>query len=175
MRSLFSRLLANAAGVVLGGVLLITGLALAAPLPLPGSGTGAGLGDPVSNIYTIIQAYTMGRGYQVSSSLSVSQSSGQSNCTQLSQVPAYALVTVGTSSGTGYICLPTAESGRFQVIFNATGSTIDIYSSAVSYTPGTTDNINTVAGTGAYTGLTTHKVAICYAPSNGNWACGSVS
>ena len=79
------------------------------------------------------------------------------------------------SSGTGYICLPTAYSGHWQIIANATGQTIDIYSSAASYVAGTADTINTSAGTSAYTGLTTHKTAICFAYANGAWACGSIS
>lgn len=166
---------ASLAGTLFGGVLLVAGLALGAALPLPGGGSGPQLGDPVTNLFTLTQAYTMGRGLASSSSLSVSQTATQAACTQLSQAPAFALVTVGTSAATGSVCLPTANSGNWVVIFNATGQTIDLFTSVTSFTPGTADNINTVAGSSAYTGLTTHKTAICYAPSNGNWACGSIS
>ena len=164
----------SALGTLFGGLLLLAGLALAGPLPQP-SINGPSLGDPVSNLYSVITSYTMGRGLQVSPALSVDQSSGQSNCTQLSQTAAYAVANIGTSSGTGYVCLPTAYSGHWQIIANATGQTIDIYSSAASYVAGTADTINTSAGTSAYTGLTTHKTAICFAYANGAWACGSIS
>ncbi len=161
-------------GTLLGGLLLAAGLALSAALPLPGV-TGPTLGDPVSNLYTLAKAYTQGSGLASSSALSVSQSSGQANCTQLAQGPGFALTNIGTSAGTGYVCLPTAYSGAWQVIYNSTGSTVDIYSSAVSFTPGTADTIDGTAGSTAYTGLTTKKVAICYAVANGSWACGSIS
>ena len=161
-------------GTLLGGLLLLAGLALGGPLPQPGV-NGPSLGDPTSNLYSIITSYTMGRGLQVSPALSVSQSSGQANCTQLSQTPAYAIANVGTSAGTGYVCLPTALSGHWQVIANPTGQTIDLYSSATSYLPGTADTINTTAGGTAYAGLTTHKVTICFAYANGAWACGSIT
>lgn len=149
--------------------------AFAGQIPLPGSGNGPGLGDPLANIYTIIEGYTMGRGVAVSSSLSVSQSSGQSNCTQLSQQPSYLVAYVGTSSSTGYVCLPTAFSGRVQVIWMNLAQTLDIYSSAVSFTPGTTDTINTTAGSTPYTANTGKKMTICYAVQNGAWACGTIS
>lgn len=173
--SFFRNFLASACGVVIGGMLLIGALAFGAALPLPGGGSGPQLGDPVTNLYTLTQAYTMGRGLANLGTLSASQTNSQTGCTQLSQAPQYSLVNVSTSSSTGALCLPTAYSGSWVVIANSTSQTINLYSSLVSFTPGTTDNINTSAGSSAYAGLTTHKVAICYAVANGSWFCGSVS
>ena len=159
----------------LGPVLAILALgasyALAAQLPLPAV-NGPYLGDEQNNLWQLTTAYETSSGLQSTSGLSVSQTSAQANCTQLGSA---ALQEIKTSASTGYVCLPTAFSGRVIRIGNATGSTIDIYSSATSFTSGTTDTINTVAGTTAYTGLTTHISTTCFAPTNGAWYCASSS
>ena len=155
---------------VLGAVFTL-GIVWAAQQPLPGV-NGPTLGDPLSNLYSLTQAYVNLAGLGNHTGLSVSQTSAQANCTQLDN---NALQNVSTSSSTGYVCLPTAYSGKVVMILNSTSSTIDIYSSAISFTPGTADTINTTAGTSAYTGLTTHKITICAAVANGAWGCGSIS
>lgn len=149
------------------GAFLTGTIALAAQFPLPGV-NGPTLGDSLSNLYSLSVAYTNDHGKATHAGLSVSQTSGQTNCTQLDNS---AFQEVHTSSSTGYVCLPTAYSGRRQTIFNATSQTIDIYASNTPFTPGTADTINTTAGGTAYTGLTTHKTTICSATANGSWGC----
>ena len=145
----------------------------AASLPLPAV-NGPYLGDALINLYTIAKAHLSGSGYGSGASVTViSQTSGQSNCTQTGLTNM--MHNLGTSASTGYICLPTAQSGRLVMYLNATGQTIDIYSSATSYVSGTADTINGTAGTTAYTGLTTGKNLICFSPLNGAWACGAIS
>lgn len=140
-----------------------------ATIPLPGT-NGPSLGDATANIYSLVNAVTLNNQMGFSPGLSVSQTSGQANCTQLSGNP---LQEVKTSAATGYICLPTAVAGREMMIANPTNQTIDIYSSATSFTAGTADTINGSAGTSAYTGLTTGLNAYCFVPANGAWYCAS--
>lgn len=147
------------------------------PTPGPGvtNGTtpgtnGAWLGDSTFNIYTLWLAIHRGQGAGYSPALSVSQTSGQANCTQLSTDW---FQEVKTSASTGYVCLPTAVAGKQVVIGNASGQTIDIYSSAVSFTSGTADTINGTAGTTPYTNLTSGKTSECFAANNGAWYCTS--
>lgn len=150
--------------------LLATGLvAYGAVLPYPAV-NGPYLGDQLNNLYTITQALITMSGFQSSPGLSVSQTVGQANCTQLN---ASAMQEVKTSASTGYICLPPAFSGKEVNIGNATTQTIDIYSSANGAVSGTADTINGTAGSTPYTGLTSGKNASCFAPANGAWYCGS--
>jgi hypothetical protein len=129
---------------------------------------GPWLGDPNINVGQLWTAYTTSQGLSYHAGLSVSQTSAQANCTQLDNS---ALQEVKTSASTGYICLPVAYAGRDVLIANPTTQTIDIYSSAVSFTPGTTDTINGTAGTTPYTSLTTGKNTECFSPANGAWYC----
>jgi cellobiose-specific phosphotransferase system component IIC len=141
--------------------------AVAAELPLPAV-NGPYLGDMANNLYQITNAYHRLSGISTSAGLSVSQTVGQANCTQLGL---NGMQEITTSAAAGYVCLPTAYSGKMIVIANATGQTINIYGSNTFFTPGTQDNINTVVGSTAYANLTTHKTAICSSASNGNWYC----
>lgn len=144
--------------------------ALAAPTSLPyPSINGPSIGDPLSNLYTMVDAYGHGTGLFSKNGISVSQSSGQSNCTQLGSDE---LQQLATSASTGYVCLPTAAAGKLVMISNATGQSIDIYSSATSAVAGTADKINGTAGTSAYTGLTSSEaMTVCQAPKAGLWYC----
>lgn len=145
----------------------------AAPLQPPAF-NGPWLGDQINNLATIINAHILGSGYGTGAAITtISQTSGQANCTQtgLKNMMHY----LQTSASTGYICLPTAISGRLVMYLNATGQTIDVYSSATSFTPGTADKINGTAGTSAYTSMTSGINLICFSPANGLWACGAVS
>jgi hypothetical protein len=152
------------------GLVLLGALAHAA-LVLPGV-QGPYLGDFQTNLYTIVQAIQLDNGRNSHVGLSVSQTSAQANCTQLDLS---GLQEVKTSAGTGYVCLPTAVAGKVVRIGNASGQTIDLYSSAQSFVAGTADTINGTAGTTAYTGLTSGKTALCAAIANGAWYCGSIS
>lgn len=138
-----------------------------AVLPTP-QVQGPFLGDQFTNIYSLQQAINFNNQQAFTATLSVSQTSGQANCTQLSNNP---VVNVSTSASTGYICLPFASGGRVVYIGNAAGQTINIYSSATSFVSGTADTINGTAGTTAYAGLTSGKNAICFTPANGTWNC----
>ena len=145
----------------------------AAPLQPPAV-NGPWLGDQVNNIATLVNAHILGSGYGTGAAITtIDQTSGQANCTQtgLKNMLHY----LQTSASTGYICLPTAVSGRLVMYLNATGQTIDVYGSAASFTSGTQDKINGTAGDSAYTGLTSGKNLICFSPANGLWACGAVS
>lgn len=169
--------LLSLAGTLTAFALAFAGVsALATPtsLPLP-SINGPSIGDPLSNLYVFTSAYLAGNGYGASDLGSVSQTSGQSNCTSIASQNASMLHQVTTSAATGYVCLPTAYPGKVVTIYNATGQTIDIYSNAVSFVSGTTDKINETAGSTAYTGLTTHKTLVCTAAVGGHWGCGSIS
>lgn len=164
--------LARAMGASFALVLLGFFLAHAASLP-PAAVNGPWLGDNVTNLYELVNAHILGSGYGTGEALSVSQTSGQSNCTQTGNTNM--MHNLATSASTGYICLPTARSGRLVLYYNATGQTIDIYSDATSFTPGTADTINGTAGTTPYTGMTSGKNVICFVPANGAWACGAIS
>ena len=134
----------------------------------PGS-TGAWLGDSNFKIYTLWRANNQNAGHAYTSGISASQTSAQANCTQLSSD---ALQQVSTSASTGYVCLPTAVSGKIIMIAMVPAQTLDIYSSATSYVSGTADTINGTAGSTAYTANTgTNKQTICFAPNNGAWSC----
>jgi hypothetical protein len=133
----------------------------------PGT-TGPWLGDSTFNISSLYVAHARLAGIGYNPNLSVSQTSAQANCTQLNND---GLQQVKTSAATGYVCLPTAVSGKIVMISNPSASTIDIYSSAQSYVSGTADTINGTAGTTAYTSLTTGLNTICFAPNNGAWNC----
>lgn len=151
--------------------LVLLGVVAHATIPLP-SVNGPSLGDASANIYSIVNAITQNSQMGFSSGLSVSQTSGQANCTQLGS---NALQEIKTSAAAGYVCLPTAVAGKEVLIANATGQTINVYSSAASFASGTADTINGTAGTTAYTGLTTGKNADCFVPANGAWYCASAN
>lgn len=131
---------------------------------------GPWLGDTIFNIGSLFTTgiqQDAGRGFKPG--ISVSQSSGQANCTQLNSD---AFQQLSTSASTGYVCLPTAVAGKRITIANATGQSIDIYSSATSFVAGTADDINGSAGTSAYTGLSSsNAIALCVAANNGFWYC----
>jgi hypothetical protein len=169
--------LVGALGGLVAFVLLAASLAVGSPttLPLPGV-NGPSLGDPTTNLYSLTFAYGTQTGLFSSDVTTIDQTSGQANCTQIgNSAITSSLHRLKTSAGTGYICLPTAIAGRVIYFGNATGQTIDIYSSAASYTSGTADTINGTAGSTAYTGLTTGKNAVCFTPVNGVWYCSSIS
>lgn len=167
---------ARAFGASFALVLLGWLAALATPttLPLPNI-AGPYLGDFGNNLYTLTQAYQAGRGLGAIDLGSISQTSGQANCTTITSVNLSTLHRATTSASTGYVCLPTAYAGGVVYIANATGQTVDLYSNATSYTSGTADKINGTAGTTPYTGLTSGKLTICMSPVNGTWYCGSIS
>jgi len=173
----FSNFLSGLTGAVLGSLLLASAAVWAVPttLPLPAI-PGPYLGDFGNNLYTLTQNYLAGSGHGAVNLGSVSQTSGQANCTQIgvSGQNDSTLFQVTTSASTGYVCLPTAIAGRVVYISNATTQTINLYSNPVSYTSGTADKINNVAGNTAYlNGIATLHTTICVAPTNGNWFCGS--
>lgn len=149
--------------------LVLVGVVAHATIPLPTS-NGPSLGDLNANIYSIVQAITQNSQGGATSGLSVSQTLTQAGCTQLDS---NAMQQVKTSASTGSICLPTAVAGKNVLIGNASGQTINIYSSANSFVSGTQDTINGTAGTTAYTGLTSGKNSDCFAPANGAWYCTS--
>lgn len=135
----------------------------------PPSVNGPWLGDQVVNLYTVWRAITWDGGVSVTPAISVSQTSGQANCTQLSN-DGFQQIT--TSASTGYACLPTAQAGKRTTIVMTPAQTLDIYSSAVSFVSGTADTINGTAGTTPYTTNTgSNKTTICIAPANGAWNC----
>jgi hypothetical protein len=131
--------------------------------------TGPWLGDNAININTLWQAASQQIGVTYWPGLSVSQTTTQAGCTQLNK----GFSEVKTSASTGSVCLPTAIAGMDIMIGNASGQTIDIFSSVASYTVGTADTINGTAGTSAYTNLTTGKNVECFTPQNGAWYCSS--
>jgi hypothetical protein len=154
-------------------ILASVAIAWAAQLPLPAV-NGPYLGDQLNNLYAITQAYITGSGYGARGGLSVSQTSGQANCTQLDS---NALQEVKASASTGYVCLPAAISGKEILIGNAAGQTIDLYGAptTASAVLGTQDTINGTTGSTPYTGMTTGKNVLCFAPANGAWYCGAIS
>ena len=140
-------------------------------LPLPGT-PGPSLGDFTTNLYTLTKGVIAGSTVGVGSALSVSQSSGQSNCTQLGTVNMVHVI--GTSAGTGYVCLPAAIPGFYKVIQNTTAQSISIYgggSASSQFVPGTQDTINGTVGSTAYTGLGSHQQVICIVGVGGAWTC----
>lgn len=169
MKSLLKSLVQGVAGVLVGAFIVA-----AAQLPFPAV-NGPYLGDGNNNLYQITQAYVSGSGHGTGTGISASQTSGQTNCTATGLVNMIHSIT--TSASTGYICLPTAYSGRQVVYYNSTTQTIDVYGSNTPFAGagGTNDTINGTTGSTAYTGLTTLKTMICHAYANGAWSCGSIS
>jgi hypothetical protein len=138
-------------------------------LPLP-SASGPTLGDPTTNLYSVVQGLQNNQYTNYFSVTSIDTTSGQANCTQLTYGMTYLTQSL---SGTGYVCLPTAKPGTETFIFNNTGQTVDIYGSATTAQAGVQDNINGTVGTSAYAGMTNGKNADCFVPALGNWACSS--
>ena len=135
---------------------------------VPGT-NGPWLGDSNFNVYTLWRNYTYGSGHSYVNGISASQTSGQANCTQLTND---AFQQVSTSASTGYVCLPTAVAGKWVVISMVPAQTLDIYSSATPFTSGTADTINGSAGTSAYTTNTgSNHTTQCFAQNNGAWNC----
>ena len=162
------------AGLITGSLLFSGAYAAVSPFwggQSPGV-TGPWLGDTTFNISSLWSAHTRMAGMGYTAGLSVSQTTGQANCTQLN---ADAMQQISTSAAAGYVCLPTAQPGKEIFIGNATGQTINIYSSNTPFTAGTPDTINGTAGSTAYTGLTTGKNADCFAAAGGAWYCSSGS
>lgn len=157
--------------LTLVAILASAAIAYAAALQPPAV-NGPWLGDQNSNLWSIITAHIQQSGYGARGAISADQTAGQANCTQLD---ANAFQEVTTSASTGYLCLPAALAGKEVSIGNGTTQTIDLYGAptTASAVVGTQDNINGTTGSTAYTGLTTGKNATCFAPSNGNWYCGS--
>jgi hypothetical protein len=145
-------------------------MALAQTLPLPGI-PGPSLGDFNTNLYTLTKGVEAGSTVAVGVALSVSQTSGQANCTQFGQV--HMVHNIATSAGTGYVCLPPAIPGFFKVIQNNTTSAISIYGGGPGnqYVPGTQDTINGTTGSTAFTGLGSRQQAICIVGNGGAWNC----
>src|SRR5580704_3625168 len=165
---------------MLKNVLLAAGLlafsmsaAMSQTLPLPGT-PGPSLGDFNTNLYTLTKAIIAGSGVGVGNALSVSQTSGQSNCTQLGTVNMVHNLT--TSASTGYVCLPAAIPGFYKNILNQTGQTINIYGGASpnQYVPGTQDTINGTVGSTAFA-LGSHQQAQCIVGTGGAWNCAAPS
>jgi hypothetical protein len=163
---------ARAAGVAFAFVLVGAG-AFAAVSPFWNNSTpgvqGPWLGDGNFNIFTLFQSHVQISGVGFNPGISASQTATQAACTVLSND---GLQEVKTSAATGAVCLPRAVAGKVVIIGNATGETIDIFSSATPFVAGTPDTINGNAGTSAYAGLTgSNHVAICSAANNGAWYC----
>ncbi len=152
-------------GVLVGAFLALGALAFAVPtsLPLP-SIPGPFLGDFGNNLYTLTQAYGQGQGHFATSALSVSQTSGQANCTQLGDD---VFQQIGTSAGAGYVCLPRSAPGKLLFVLNGTAQTITFYGFG-----STSDTINTGS---SYAGLTSGKLAVCTVAVAGKWQCGSIN
>lgn len=142
-------------------------------LPLPGT-PGPSLGDFNTNLYTLTKGVEAGSTVGVGIALSVSQTSGQSNCTQLGQVNMVHNIT--TSASTGYVCLPPAVPGFYKNILNQTAQTINIYGGGTGsqYVPGTQDTINGTAGSTAFV-LGSHQQAQCIVGTGGAWNCAAPS
>lgn len=165
----FGRAFGASFGLVLLGFIVANASAL-----VPAAVNGPWLGDNLSNIWSLTNAHILGSGYGVGNAITtIDQSSGQSNCTATGN--ANMLHYLKTSASTGYICLPTANSGRFILYLNATGQTIDVYGSNTSFVPGTQDTINGTTGSTAYTAMVSGKNLLCFSPANGLWACGVIS
>jgi hypothetical protein len=165
------RSIAAAVALVLVGVSIALAPALIirfahATLSLPGV-NGPFLGDQNTNLYSVANAINNFNQLAFTPAISASQTVGQANCTQLTTP----LNDVTVSASTGYVCLPTATAGRVVYIFNPSGQTVDIYSSATSFVPGTADFINGTAGTTAYTKMISGLSVTCFAPANAVWAC----
>jgi hypothetical protein len=151
------------------GLLASLSLANAQTLPLPGT-PGPSLGDFNTNLYTLTKGVEAGSTVGVGTALSVSQSSGQSNCTQLGNVNMIHNVT--TSASTGYVCLPAAIPGYYKNILNQTAQTINLYGGGTGYqyAPGTQDTINGTVGSTAFA-IGSHQQAQCIVGTGGAWNC----
>lgn len=133
------------------------------------STVGPWLGDNIFNVYTLWLSHHQGSGYGFSAALSISQTTGQANCTVLNNDK---FQQVTTSAATGYVCLPTATAGKELAIAMVPAQTLDIYSSNTPFVVGTADTINGTAGSTAYTSNTgSNRTTTCRAFANGAWNC----
>lgn len=156
--------------------LLLFGLIVAARagsvLPLP-SVTGPTLGDPTTNLYSIMQALQNNTTSNYYSFTTLTVNAGPNTATQLQYGFNFLTAASGTTPS---LVLPTAKPGAQILIANNTAQNLAIYASVSPYTVGLTDSINGTVGSTAYVPLTGTnggfaKTVDCIAPQGGNWWC----
>ncbi len=141
-------------------------------LPLP-SVSGPSLGDPTTNIYSIVQQLQNNTTSNFTSFTTLATVAGQATSTAIPY--GFSFLTAAVAI-TGSISLPTAKPGADISIVNNTGVGVAIFGSTSPFTPGGQDYINNVigntlnAGGGPYF-LGNGKTTQCIVPQGGFWWC----
>lgn len=141
-------------------------------IPLP-SVSGPSLGDPTSNLYTVIQGLQNNTYVNSFSYTTITVAAGQTTSTVLQYGMNFLTAAVGT---TATMVMPTAKPGAELFIANNTGQGVALFGSNTPFVTGSQDFINNVAGnTVAATppyGIGTSKTVVqCFVPQGGNWWC----
>ncbi len=141
-------------------------------LPLP-SVNGPSLGDPTTNIYTMMQQLQLNTTSNFTSFTTITVAAAQASATQMQF--GYNFLTAAVAV-TGAIAMPTAKPGADVVIANNTGVGVAIFGSTAPFTPGGQDYINNVIGNSLAAGGGPYRIgngqtAECVVPQGGNWWC----
>ncbi len=163
---------------VLVWLALIIGIPMAnagSVLPLP-SVSGPSLGDPTSNIYSIIQQLQLNTTSNFTSFTTLTVAAGPLTATQLQ----YGFNFLTAASGTTVsVVLPQAKPGAQILIANGTSQGIQVFAAVPTSTlpgsgAGSFDYINGSIGTTAYVNTSlTAKTVDCIVPVLGSWWCSS--
>ncbi len=136
-------------------------------LPLP-SVSGPSLGDPTTNLYSVVQQLQLNQTSNFTSFTTLTVGAGALTSTQLQ--PGFNLLTAASGTTPG-VTLPTAKPGSDVSVSNNTGQGLNIFAGAQPFTPNGVDYINNVAGTTPYVNTSNGKTAQCISPQGGSWWC----
>lgn len=141
-------------------------------LPLP-SVSGPSLGDPTTNISSIMQALQNNTysNYFSYTTLTI----GASATTGATQMQYGVNFLTAASGTTPTVALPTAKPGANIIIINNTAQGLNIIASPNPFTVGLTDGINGTFGSPntPYQNASNGKIADCWSPVGGSWWCAS--
>ena len=141
-------------------------------LPLP-SVSGPTLGDPTSNVYSIIQQLQLNTTSNFTSFTTLTVLAGQATSTQ---IPYGFSFLTAASGATVTVSLPKAMPGADISIANNTGQGVAVFGSPTPFTPGGQDYINNVIGNALAAGGGPYRIGNgqttqCIVPQGGNWWC----
>jgi hypothetical protein len=136
-------------------------------LPRP-SVNGPSLGDPVTNLDSVVQALQNNTTSNFTSFTTLTVGAGAATSTALAYGFNFLTAASGTTPG---VTLPQAKPGADVVVVNNTGQGLNLFAGATPFTAGGIDYINGVAGTTPYVQTSNGKSVQCIVPQGGNWWC----
>ncbi len=158
--------------VLVGSIAGFSGSVLQRP-----SVSGPSLGDPNTNLDTVVQALQNNTFANYFSLTTLTVAAGNTTSTVLQQGFNFLTASVGV---TGTLTLPTAKPGANLLVVNNTGVGVLLFGNGSNpFTAGGIDYVNGAASSGTGVPATTTYVltnslsADCYVPQGGNWWCQS--